>query len=310
MKTVTLTLCPAFDMHCRSENFRPYAESLAEITSLDAGGKGINISRALDSDGTENIAFVVIGRDNGDAFIAKMLEYGLNSVIMKVDGRIRENITLHTNDKPETRISFRGFSVDGNFTDEVEKQLEKIVSDGDILTFTGRLPDGADKEKVKDMLKKLNHRNVKIVVDSKSFSLDDMADVGAWLIKPNEEEIAEYTGEEIKTVEKAAEQAEKIRTLGIENVMISLGKDGAVIACAEGTYHALPPAWEVVSTVGAGDSSIAGFISAFVKKNPIPQCLRTAVSYGTSACITSGTQPPDKLKAEEAFGLAVVKKIP
>ena len=109
MKIITLTLNPAIDMHCYAENFEPFHENLAHITSSDAGGKGVNISRALTVNGVENLARVVLGNENGKSFADSLKADGMDLIELYVDGRIRENITLHTNNNPETRISFAGF---------------------------------------------------------------------------------------------------------------------------------------------------------------------------------------------------------
>lgn len=101
MKIVTLTLNPAFDMHCFAENFRPYHESIAEITSLEAGGKGVNVSRALSANGVENLAVVVVGKENGDAFLSALEKDGLTCAPVWTDGRIRENVTLHEKTIPK-----------------------------------------------------------------------------------------------------------------------------------------------------------------------------------------------------------------
>ena len=95
MKIVTLTLNPAFDVHCFCDNFKPYHESIAQMTSRDAGGKGVNVSRALTANGTENLAIVVVGKENGTEFCQALQKDGLSVFAIWVDGRIRENITLH-----------------------------------------------------------------------------------------------------------------------------------------------------------------------------------------------------------------------
>ena len=113
MKIITLTLNPAFDIHCYTENFKPYHENLAKITDRDASGKGVNISRALKATGVDSLAFLVLGDENADSFERGLKADGLNYRAVTVSGRIRENITLHTEGADETRISFAGFRAAG-----------------------------------------------------------------------------------------------------------------------------------------------------------------------------------------------------
>ncbi len=112
MKIVTITLNPAFDVHCFAENFKPYHESVAEITSVEAGGKGVNVSRALKTNGVDSVAVLLLGAENGGEFLKSLEKDGLTVAPVWTKGRIRENITLHESENPETRISFHGFSCD------------------------------------------------------------------------------------------------------------------------------------------------------------------------------------------------------
>ena len=108
MKIYTLTLSPAYDVHAYTEKLLPFHEHLAEVRSRDAGGKGVNISRALNAVGVQNTALIVLGSENGAEFRAALCK--MDCVFFEIPGRIRENLTLHTADGRETRISFSGFS--------------------------------------------------------------------------------------------------------------------------------------------------------------------------------------------------------
>ena len=292
MKIVTLTLNPAFDVHCHTANFQPYHENLAQITSNDAGGKGVNISRALTVNGIENTALVVLGAENGDSFRRALQADEIPYCEITVEGRIRENITLHTENAPETRISFAGFTANDSLIDRTEESLNGLLEMGDILTFTGRNPEGVSMARVKAMLANLQGRGVKIVLDSRSFTKQDMIDVSPWLIKPNEEEIGMYVDMEVKDFKDAKQAAELLRATGIENVMISLGAKGAMLCGAEGCFVAHAPKINALSTIGAGDSSIGGFCAAAKAGLSPAEMLRHSVAYGSAACMTAGTFPP------------------
>ena len=292
MKIVTLTLNPAFDVHCYTREFQPYHENLAQITANDAGGKGVNISRALTVNGVDNTALVVLGQENGESFRRALDADGIPYCEISVAGRIRENITLHTENAPETRISFAGFTANDELIDRAEKQLNQLLDAGDILTFTGRNPEGISMARVKAMLKNLQGRGVKIVLDSRSFDKQDMIDVAPWLIKPNEEEIGMYVDMEVQDFKEAKLAAELLRAKGIENVMISLGAKGAMLCGAEGCFVAHAPKINALSTIGAGDSSIGGFCAAAKAGMSPSEMLRYSVAYGSAACMTPGTQPP------------------
>ena len=183
--------------------------------------------------------------------------------------------------------------------------------DGDtVVTFTGRVASGISMDKVKDFLKDLQKKGAKIVLDSKSFSLEDIFEVQPWLIKPNQEEISEYLCCRIHNLEEAIAKAQIFACHGIANVMISLGDQGALLLHNGCCYIATPPAIRAISTIGAGDSSLAGFIAAAQKGVDAAECLKTAVTYGTAACLTAGTLPPQKEDIDHIFQQVYVKKTP
>lgn len=289
MNVYTITLNPAYDVHARAKELSLGNENLAEVTSRDAGGKGINISRALTCNGIKNTAIVVLGEDNCADFENALAADNITYIGIKRKGRIRENLTVHT-DSCETRISFSGFTLDNAVLYEISKHI--IADANTIVTFTGSVPGGIDMLNVKDFIAGFVKMGVKTVIDSKSFTIDDILEVKPWLIKPNEEEIAVYSGKAIKGFSDCVDFAKKLHYNGIENVMISLGDKGALLVTADGEYIAVPPRIKALSTVGAGDSSIAGFISACSNGYSPEECLRTAVAYGSAACVTEGTKPP------------------
>ena len=310
MKIITLTLNPAFDIHCHIDSFKPFHENVAEITSVDAGGKGVNISRALANHGIDNLAVVIVGKDNGSEFVADLKKDRVKCETIETQGRIRQNITIHSrDDAAETRISFHGVACD---KDILERVSDKI-GDADpetIVTMTGSVPDGISAADVKFVLNKLKRQGAKIVIDSRSFSLADIKDFKPWLIKPNRDEIKTYTGKDVQSPEDALKIANDLRNHGIENVVISLGGDGAVLSCLNGNFIAYTPKINVISTIGAGDSMIAGFIAAYAKGLEAADCLKHAVAFGTAACMQEGTRPPtarDVEKVEKLVGISVVE---
>ena len=307
MKIYTLTLNPAYDVHAFTETFSACHENLATILSKDAGGKGVNISRALLNAGVDHTAIIVLGKENAGDFKADIDKTGLTCVYLEKDGRIRENLTLHCANSPETRISFAGFTVDSSIFDELRAYIE--VDDNTIITFTGRNPSGISSEEALVFLKELQAKGAKIVLDSKSFSLEQILELRPWLIKPNQEEISEYLNCNIDTFEECVEKAGVFASHGITNVMVSLGEQGAMLLNGGNCYIATAPKIDVVSTIGAGDSSIAGFIAATQQGLSPEQCLATAVSFGSAACTTSGSQPPEKTVTDALYAQITAKKI-
>ena len=299
MKIYTITLSPAYDVHAMAKSLALHHENLAHVTSRDAGGKGVNVSRALTYNGVANTAIVVLGRDNCADFKAALDSDKMTYIGIEKCGRIRENTTIHEEGADETRISFSGFTLDNSVLSEVE---QLIPADKDtIVTFTGSVPKGVDMPEIKKFLARLKNAGAKVVVDSRSFTLDDLIEVAPWLIKPNSEEIAMYSGKEVNSFADCLDFARNLCKGGIENVMISLGEKGAVLVTESIAVGAIPPAINALSTIGAGDSTIAGFVAAYSEGKDAAETLRQAVSYGTAACMLEGTTPPTKENVAEIY---------
>ncbi|MCI8388270.1 MAG: 1-phosphofructokinase family hexose kinase [Clostridiales bacterium] len=312
MNITTLTLNPAYDVHVSIADFKLWHENLSESVTRDIGGKGINISRALSANAVKNRALVVLGADNAADFrnsLAHMKdisnEYFDYSEI-SVRGQIRENITIHHQNGGETRLSFKGFECQPVLLDEVAALI--APTPGDIVTFTGSLPVGIDTDAAERFLIKLKNAGVHVVIDSKSISLDAIGRIKPWLIKPNSEEIAHYLGREMDDCE-LINAARSLHDGGVENVIISLGGDGAIFASNAGVYRLHVPKIDAISTIGAGDSSIAGFIHAFIRNADALDCIRTALSYGTATCLRDGTNPPLPADIERIYNDITISKV-
>lgn len=306
MKIVTLTLSPAFDMHCHAENLVLEHENLVYMDLCQAGGKGVNISRALSGNGTANLALLVLGEENADSFLRNLDADGVTYDAITIPGRIRENITIHTGNT-ETRISFPGFRVTADVLPQVEEKLLALADPETVITMTGRVAEGMAVADVMAMLRKAAQKGAKIVVDSRSFSLENLKALKPWLIKPNQEEISTYLGREISSLEQTLAEAEALQKAGIANVMISMGGDGALLVCEAGAFLAKPPRVEVKSTIGAGDSSIAGFIAC--PYDSAEKRLQWAIAYGSAACMAEGTLPPQPEDIQSILPHVRCKKI-
>ncbi len=306
MKICTLTLNPAYDIHAECNSLELCRESTATLLSRDAGGKGVNISRALSFSGIDNTAIVILGSENCEDFKRSLASDGINAIYIEKNGRIRENLTLH-HGKNETRISFQGFSVDNALLSEAEKLID---ADKDtILTFTGSIPKGIDKEEAKELLLRVKSKGARIVIDSRSFDINDIFDIKPWLIKPNGEEVEVYAQRKVSCTEDCLDFGRKCLENGVENTLITLGGDGAVLFSKEGIFSSAVPQILPVSTIGAGDSAIAGFIAAYLNKSDAASALKASCAYGSAACLTEGTNPPMTDDIERLYAQIKISRI-
>ncbi len=298
MKIITLTLNPAFDVHCVIENLQLYKENYGTNLTRQSGGKGINLSRALHSYGIENTAITVLGTENGEEFKKGLDADGISYLAVTARGRIRENLTVHSTHTPETRISFDGFQLDDGILHEIIDLMP--LDEESIVTFTGRIPSGLSKEAVISFLHKVKQSGAKLVIDSNSFSMEELIELQPMMIKPNQQEISFLAGRELEP-EQSLEVAKTFYKSGIDHVLISFGGKGMVYIGVNGHYRISVPKISVVSTVGAGDSTVAGFLTGQINDLPFCDTLRLSAAFGTAACMTPGTNPPLKEEIDILF---------
>ncbi len=292
MKIITLTLNPAYDVHCEVESFRPFHQNYVKRTQIEAGGKGVNVSRALSVNGIPNSAFIALGRENSAAFEASLLEYGISYSGIFHGGKIRENIMIHSEGMEETGISFEGEMPDAGFIDQAEYLVLSDCDPDTVLVLSGRIPRGLTVERVRSILIAAKELGARIVLDSNSFSIADCIAIKPFLIKPNQEEVARYTGRTVDSLEMAEQVANDLTRYGIEHVLVSMGKMGLAYAGGDGHFSIPGKNVAALSATGAGDSTVAGFLAGLYRGLGIRETVKLAFSFGTAACMRRGTQPP------------------
>ncbi len=307
----TVTLNPSFDLHWTVPDFEPGKENLVTAAETEAGGKGINTSRALCANGIKNTAYVIAGKENGALFTDLLEKDGLTLRVFETEGRIRENLTVHPSAGKETRISLNTFSVPEPVLDALEKELLSRPLSGMLISFAGRIPEGLRKERVIKMLKALSDGGAELAVDCASLSPCDLEKLVPWFIKPNEQEIKSFFRSAPEGIEDAAEAAKKLVLSGFcRTAMVTLGGDGAAWSDGKDAYILrVPRLSSPLSTVGAGDSTVAGMLAGTARGLPLAQTLRLAAAYGTAACMTPGTRPPRPEDIERLLPQTVLEKI-
>lgn len=293
-KIITVTLNPAFDLHYAMKSLEVGGENYVTRASCNAAGKGVNISRALRAYGTNSTAYLILGDENGAQFEKMLSADGICYVPLYVKGRVRENITVHPEKDKETRISLDNFAIASGVLDELYALLENELDKDTLLSFSGRIPRGVTKDEVIAFLGRVKASGARLAVDCNSLSANDLEAIRPWFIKPNEDEIAALVGRRVSDAEDAAEVAcELVQKGASEQVLISLGSKGA--AWSNGVERAVvsPPRIEHPrSTVGAGDSAVAGYLAGALAEDAVGHSLRLAIAFGTAACLTEGTDPP------------------
>jgi 1-phosphofructokinase len=270
----------------------------AESVLSQAGGKGVNISRASVAAGIPSIAVLPAAKD--DPYVLELLGAGIDCRPVPNDGTLRVNITISEPDGTTTKLNSPGPTVTPLVLRGLAESLRRRAASADWIVLAGSLPPGAPVDWYADLVAALRDTGAKIAVDTSDAPLQALvgrlADAAPHLMKPNGEELASFTGGDPDLLESDPEAAAKAAGIlvdqGVETVLATLGANGAVLVTAGGAWHATPPPTEVVSTVGAGDSSLFGYLLGEIQNRPPAQRLALAVAYGSAAAGLPGTTIP------------------
>ncbi len=291
MKCVIISLNSVIDKHYYTEEFKINAENFVSRQTVFAAGKGINVAKALNEFSVPYKLFCLIGKENSSYFDSLLKHIGLSADIVLSAGKTRENISIHAKNISETRICTNEFyATDEDCLNTLSRAYEKTDCE-DIVVLSGRFPKNVSKSEIVVFLKKFKEKKVKLILDSVSFDSDDFKILKPFLVKPNEFEIKAF-GETEKT------GIEKLLSGGVEYVALSKGSKGIELYSKRVRAKCTPPDIIPLSTVGAGDSSVAGFVYAFLNQmNPLDS-LHYAVSFGSASCLSEGGMPPCRKDVE------------
>ncbi|GAA4689990.1 1-phosphofructokinase family hexose kinase [Nocardioides conyzicola] len=270
----------------------------SESVTSQAGGKGVNISRASIGAGIPSIA--VLPAPDDDPFVHELLAAGIDCRPVHTDGALRVNITISEPDGTTTKLNSPGPTVTREVLNALTESLQRRAGQADWIVLAGSLPPGAPVGWYAELVSALSGCGARIAVDTSDaplLALVDGLEVAApHLMKPNGEELASFTGDDPEELESdpvvAARSAATLVAQGVETVLATLGPHGAVLVTADGAWHAAPPPTTVVSTVGAGDSSLFGYLLGDLRGLAAEHRLALAVAYGSAAAGLPGTTIP------------------
>ncbi len=298
---VTLTPNPSVDRTVAlTSRLERGAVLRAESVTSQSGGKGVNISRAAVAAGIPTIA--VLPAENDDPYVLELLRDGIDCRPERPVGPVRVNLTITEPDGTTTKINTPGTEVDKAALDRLEQALHHRARSAQWVVLAGSLPPGAPADWYADLVADLAGTTARVAVDTSDEPLRRLAErvtsggTAPDLMKPNGEELASLTGGDAEKIEAdpfaAAHAASVLVEQGVGAVLATLGGNGAVLVTSEGAWHATPPPTTVVSTVGAGDSSLFGYLLGDLRGAPPAERLRLAVAYGSAAAGLPGTTIP------------------
>lgn len=278
----TVTLNPSIDHVIEMNELQEGIVNKVNIENFYAGGKGINVSKILKEHGVENIALGFISGFTGEFIKNNLEQCGIkNNFINVLNGYSRINMKIKTNEN-ETEINGLGPSISSSNIKDLFNQLEKLSSN-DILVLAGSIPPSLSDNFYEEIMKQLSTKNVKIIVDARNNLLLNVLKYRPFLIKPNHHEISEIFNKEIKTIDELIFHGNKLKEMGAQNVLISMGGDGAILITESNEiYRSNIPKGTLKNSVGSGDSMVGGFITGYLKTNDYKEALKLGAASGSA----------------------------
>lgn len=296
---ITLTANPSFDRTVTLAGTleRGAVQRVTEVIS-QTGGKGVNISRAALEAELPTLAILPASAD--DPFVAALAHAGIPALPVGPAGEVRTNIAVTEPDGTTTKLNSPGAAVGPDLLDALGAAVLGQVADAAWVVLAGSVPPGVPAGWYAELVAALRSAGARVAVDTSEAPLAALVAAlpgsAPDLMKPNGDELASFTGADPLALEAdphaVRDAAATLVGSGVGAVLATLGGNGAVLVTGEGAWHAAPPPTEVVSTVGAGDSSLFGYLLGDERGLPPAQRLALAVAYGSAAASLPGTTIP------------------
>ncbi|AEF38752.1 1-phosphofructokinase [Hoyosella subflava] len=288
---ITITANPSLDRTVEVAVLQRGEVQRVTNTHVHAGGKGVNISRALVTHGTETAAVLFVGGPAGDELASLLRREAVPTVPVMISSDIRSNITIAEADGTTTKLNAAGPLLSASDIDHLVTAATSVINSGaDWIAGCGSLPPGAPTDFYAQLIEHAHQHGAQVAIDSSGKALEASLSAGPDVIKPNLEELAECARRDITTIGDAIEAAHVLRARGARTVLATLGAAGVLLVDDTEELHAaaeLPG--PVLSTVGAGDATLAGFLAGGAVG---AEALREAVAWGTTAVTLPGTRMP------------------
>lgn len=288
---VTLTFSPAIDKSTTVKKLIAEKKLSCSIPKYEPGGGGINIARAIHRLGGSALAVYPAGGYSGKVFHDLLKQESVNQLSIPIKGHTRENLVVfETITNKQYRFGMPGAALSLKEFEDCLTSIKKIKHI-DFLVVSGSLPSGFPANLFIKLIKITNGKNAKLVVDTSGDALKQAVDAGAYLIKPNLRELSILSARSLRTKSSIINAAKYIiATSSCEIIVVSMADKGALLVTTNTVQQLIPPKVNVKSTVGAGDSMVAGLVWSLAKGVQLAEAFLFSVACGTAATMNAGTE--------------------
>lgn len=291
----TVTFNPSLDYIVDVEDFKLGLTNRTDRELILPGGKGINVSTVLMNLGIHNTALGFAAGFTGEELIRRLDEMGVDSDFIRIpDGITRINVKLKSIDG--TEINGAGPNISEEQTEALFKKLDGL-KEGDVLLLSGSIPSSMPDNMYERILERLDGKGIIIVVDATRELLVKVLKYHPFLIKPNNHELGEIFGVELRTREDVVPYGKKLQEMGARNVLISMAGEGAVLIAENGEVYKKPvPKGKLVNGVGAGDSMVAGFMAGWMEKKDYLHAFSMGIAAGSASAFSENLATREEIQ--------------
>lgn len=291
----TVTFNPSLDYIVSVEDFKLGLTNRTSSELILPGGKGINVSTVLRNLGVKNTALGFHAGFVGTEIVRRLQQMDVDAEFIQIqEGVSRINVKLKSIDG--TEINGAGPVIGSDKVEELMKKLEKL-GEGDVLFLAGSIPSSMPDDMYEQIMARLDGKSVMIVVDATKDLLLNVLKYHPFLIKPNNHELGEIFGVELKTREDVVPYGKKLQEKGARNVLISMAGEGAVLVAEDGQVFEEPaPKGTLVNGVGAGDSMVAGFMSGWMEKQEYEYAFHMGIAAGSASAFSENLATREEIE--------------
>ncbi|MEE9172873.1 MAG: 1-phosphofructokinase family hexose kinase [candidate division NC10 bacterium] len=285
----TITLPPALDHYVETEDLRVDDATRVEAERLFAGGKGIDVSRAIRHLGGDSMALGFMGGPNGDILVHMRKSEGVTPYCTPISQETRRDVIIsNVRRDTQTILNARGPSITPDEWASVLTHLHMLDLRGAFVVLSGSLPRGLSHRAYGQIISLVQRRGAKVILDADGRALRAGLKAKPFPVTPNLNELRRVPGRRLRAEGQILSAARALNRAGVKIVLVSLGRKGLLMVTRSKRLRAIPPSVMVRSTVGTGDSTVAGFVFMYAAGKTFEECVRWATAAGTAATLAPG----------------------
>jgi 1-phosphofructokinase family hexose kinase len=305
---VTLTINPAIDRIISIDRLAFEDRAYINSSRESAGGRGINVSSVIHSFGGETLAVLISGGDSGKRLEGLLGKCGYRIAVVPVQNEIRTNLTITDKHGLTVNLNEPGPPLGKAEVARVERVVRETLDHASWLAICGSIPPGVPPAFYGKLISMARQKKVKTLLHADGDALREGIAARPTVVSPNQQEAGRLLGQTLLTRTHYLEAAERIRQLGAESVVLTLGSRGAVGASGDGLIEVLPPRVDAVCPIGAGDALMAAYAWARERRTSVADALRWGVAAGTATACLPGMNFASLAQAREIYRQVEVRR--